>query len=128
MARKEIPATEIINDDVTGKPITDAESVKVSLDGKTYALDMSAETCTAFRAFLAEPTDDTRRAFGALIPRPRVGKSAASDSGNGTSADKRAWLRANGYPDLAERGKFSDEQNAAYAARVAEPASPAASA
>jgi hypothetical protein len=119
MARKEIPATVEIIDDLTGKTVTDAKSAKVTLDGKPYTLDLSAETLAAFAAFLAAPSDENRRAFGALIPRPKVGTTRAA--GNG--ADKRAWLRSNGYPALAERGKFTDEMNAAWDKFNAEPAS-----
>jgi len=121
MARKEIPATIEIVDDLTGKPVTDAKSVKVTLDGKSHTLDMSAETLTAFAAFLAEPSDENRRAFGALIPRPKVGITRVA--GNGSADGKREWLRANGYPGLAERGKFTDAMNAAWSAHSAEPAS-----
>ncbi len=120
MARKEIPATVEIIDDLSGKTVTVAKSVKVALDGKPYALDLSGETLAALAAFLAGPTDDTRRAFGALIPRPRVATSRTSGS-NGDG--KREWLRANGFPSLAERGKFTDEMNAAWDAHNAEPAS-----
>ena len=129
MARKEIPATIEITDDVTGKPVTDAESVKVSLDGKTYALDMSAETRTAFRAFLAEPTDDTRRAFGALIPRPRVRTGSSNGTGGTVKVSEKdvtpvwrvprddytVWATENGFPvneraaqPVAARAKYRE--------------------
>jgi hypothetical protein len=121
MAKIEIPARIEITDDLTGKPATDAKTVKVTVDGKTATLDLAAETLAALTAFLAEPSDENRREFGRHIPKPRVGQSGGAASGNG--ADKRAWLRANGYPNLAERGKFTDAMNAAWEKFNAEPAS-----
>jgi hypothetical protein len=105
-------------DDVTGKP-ADAKPVKFP----AFTLDVTAETQAALSAFLADPaSDDARRALGGIFARPRVGVSRTS-AGSGNGADKRAWLRGHGYPDLGDRGKFTDEMNAAWEKFNAEPAS-----
>jgi hypothetical protein len=123
MARMTIPAHDEITDDVTGKPVTGegavAETVKVSINGKTSNLDMTPETLAAFSAFVTDPSDETRRAFGALIPRPRVGTSRSGNAASGSDG-KREWLRANGYPNLGDRGKFTEEMNDRWARHQAE--------
>jgi hypothetical protein len=122
MARKTIPAHDEIVDDVTGKPVDDkAETVKVSVNGKTSNLDMTPETLAVFTAFVSEPTDENRRNFGALLPRPRVGTSTGSTR-SGNSAAKREWLRANGFPTIGDKGKFSADMDDAYAKHEAETA------
>jgi len=132
MARIEIPATTEIIDDLTGRTVTDAKSVKLALDGKPYTLDLSAETVAALTAFLAGPTDEHRRAFGALIPRPKVGTTRAASNGSkdtdSPGVSKRDYLRANGHAGLAERGKFTDEMNSQWTAHLAQSVSEPASA
>jgi hypothetical protein len=94
MARIEIPAKVEYVDDLTGKSVTDAKAVKVSVDGKTGSLDMSAESLAAFVALVTEPNDDNRRALGSLIPRARVASGASNGTVELTMTDGRKVTRA----------------------------------
>jgi hypothetical protein len=132
MAKIVIPAREVFSDDVTGHEISDGtvETVKITVDGgKAVALDMTPATKAAFVAFLTDPTDETRMAFADILT-PAVTKSRKS--GNGDTANVRAWLvsltpdqrsAVPGYkPEMiatGARGKLPDSVTAAYAASQA---------
>lgn len=133
MATVTIPAQTQVTDDVTGKVLAaEDKAVKVEITlkidgkpvngGKPFALDMAAAAAAHFGEFVSAPSDESRRAFGAIVPRPKVGGSA---SGTAKDADKsgtskRDYLRANGYPNLAERGKFTEEMNDKWAGHLAD--------
>lgn len=112
-------------DDFTGKVLAAEDfpvKVEFTLNGKPVKLDAAKAMADIFAAFITSPTDENRRAFGAVIPRPKVGASA---SGTAKDADKsgtskRDYLRANGYPNLAERGKFTEEMNDKWAGHLAD--------
>ena len=118
MSRKEIVADDLTGANLTGQENT---SVKITFDGKSASVDLSDASKAALADFVAGNGSD---ALARLLARSAAARPARSRSGShsGRPADgaaKRVWLRANGYPDLAERGKFSAEMNAAYDAHVA---------
>jgi hypothetical protein len=125
MATRIIPQQSVTTDDFTGKDLDSGvkpETVTVSVNGKAHKLDGAPESVAAFIAFITDMSDDNRRAFGAIVPRPKVGTSAG---GNGSGKDvdsagisKRDWLRANGYPALGEKGKFGADMNTAWNAHL----------
>lgn len=127
MATQTIPAQTRIVDDFTGKELAPEDKpvkAKVTLNGKAHELDAASAVLELLGRFLADPVDENRRAFGAVIPRPKVGGSAsgtaASKDSDKAGTSKRNWLRANGYPDLADRGKFTDEMNDRWAGHLAD--------
>ena len=113
MARREIIASDLTGSDLTGQENT---SRKITVDGKSYSVDLSESELAALVTFAAGQGSD---ALAALLVRNAPARPARSRSGSRTAkpadgAAKREWLRANGYPTLGERGKFTGEMNAAY--------------
>ena len=117
MSRKEIVADDLTGADLTGMENT---SAKITFDGKSASFDLS----DASRAALADlVAGNGSAALARLLAKSDAAKPARARSGSrspasGDGAAKRNWLRANGYPDLAERGKFSAEMNTAYDAHM----------
>lgn len=123
MAKQTIPAQEILTDDFTGKTLTKDDSpvtVKVQVNGKTFELDAAKAMADRFGAFLTEPSDETRRALGDVIPRNSVssGSSKAKETDK-AGTDKRTWLRGNGFPDVKDRGQFSPAMTEAWEKHLA---------
>jgi Lsr2 len=121
-----------INDDVTGLPVTDATEVKITIDGVTGTLDLSAESLAALRALAA---GDGASALAALLAppestaktsRPRSGKrsgDAKPVAGTDAPVDEiRAWAKGNGFT-VNDRGRVPKDAVAAFiAAHTVKPA------
>ena len=119
MATVTIPARTQVTDDFTGKTVSTEDApvkVKITVNGKAHELDAAKAMAEAFARFIAEPTEENRKSFITVMTgrsiSPRTG-SASKDTDK-AGLTKRAWLRANGNPDVGERGKFTAEQDDAW--------------
>jgi hypothetical protein len=101
-------------DDIDGSKAS--VTVAFAWDGKSYEIDLSKRNAAAFEnaitpyvkaARRAGPTPGSTRHRGTSTRRARDARSQ--------SATVREWARANGYPDLADRGRIPAEVQAAYA-------------
>ena len=104
-------------DDLDGSTAT--ETVTFALDGVTYEIDLSAGNALDLRNALA-PWIAAGRRVGASTPaRTRTAgtRAAAARDRTGQSA-LRTWARANGWPQLAKRGRIPADAKAAYAATI----------
>ena len=102
MAQKVVTITTLI-DDLSGELIEDGkgESIKFSLDGSSYEIDLSSTNAKSLRDSLKPYIKSARPA-------------AARRSTTGTRNSKedlaatRTWLRANGH-EVNDRGRISTE-------------------
>ena len=92
----------VLVDDIDGG--TADETVKFSVDGASYEIDLSTANAGDLRAALAPWLKAARKVSGRSASRGRAG--------NDTSK-VRAWAKANGYA-VSERGRISAEVRAAY--------------
>ncbi|MDO5287316.1 MAG: Lsr2 family protein [Actinomycetia bacterium] len=94
----------VLEDDVDGGPA--AETVKFTLDGVAYEIDLSEENAEQLRSALAPWIGHGRRTGGRKSGRG--GRSARSQAN-----DIRAWARDNGY-QVSDRGRVPADIRAAY--------------
>ena len=126
MANRQTETVVTADDDLTGAHGTGAESVKITIGGKSATLDLLPASLDALMALVTaeSPSDRSRLLRAALASGPAGNaRSRRSGSRSGTArpadgAEKRVWLKAR-HPDLGERGKFTDAQNAEWDAHVA---------
>ncbi|GAA2200851.1 Lsr2 family protein [Sinomonas flava] len=99
----------ILEDDIDGGKAD--ETVRFSLDGSNYEIDLSSANAEKLRKALAEFISAGRKASvrGAAAPKAR----AASSSRNSDSAKIRQWARDNGY-NVNARGRIQAEIQEAY--------------
>ncbi|GAC66526.1 histone-like nucleoid-structuring protein Lsr2 [Gordonia soli] len=99
MARKEI--VQVI-DDIDGKVLDEFETVKWSLDGKTYEFDTSSKHAQQFRDSLSKYVEVSRATS-------RSPKRVTVTNGAGRSKDQtqaiRQWAQKNGH-DVSDRGRI----------------------
>lgn len=88
------------------------ETVSFALDGKDYAIDLSAQNASALRDAMA-PYIAHARSAGRR--GRRAGGGGAKTTNGASAAEIRAWARDNGF-DVPERGRVSAEVREAYAA------------
>lgn len=102
----------VLVDDIDGSEAD--ETVSFALDGKEYAIDLTAKNAQKLRDALAPFLAHARREAGGAPARSggRRGRSRGG-SGGPSAADIRAWARENGY-DVPERGRVSSEVREAY--------------
>ena len=86
------------------------ETVSFGLDGKDYAIDLSAKNARALRDAIAPYVAHARPVSG----RSRRASTAKAAAGAAPS-EIRAWAREHGF-DVPERGRVSAEVREAYAA------------
>ncbi|MGV9711676.1 histone-like nucleoid-structuring protein Lsr2 [Gordonia sp. NPDC003424] len=99
MAKKEI--VQVI-DDIDGKVLDDYETVRWSLDGKTYEFDTSAKHAAQFRDSLAKYMDVSR------VTSSRGVKRVVATNGTRSKEQTKAireWAINNGH-DVSERGRI----------------------
>ena len=104
-------------DDLDGKVLADGEgeTVRFSLDGTAYEIDLGDENAESFRAALRPYIDAGRRVSGASAggTAPRKSASRTPDA-----ARIRAWAAENGH-EVSERGRVPasvvEAYNAAHA-------------
>lgn len=109
-------------DDLDGSAAT--ETIKFGVDGKAFEIDLNADNAARLRGALEEFRKAarvvTRRAGRAeLHSVPNTGSSGRKRAPRGAAKDKRAWLAANGHDVAGKRGRFTAEQEAAWAAHQA---------
>lgn len=90
--------------DITGEEA--AETVRFSLDGALYEIDLIGPKADELRGVLA-PFITAGRRQGATPARRRRGGATAPRATSGT-ADAREWARANGF-EVSDRGRISRE-------------------
>jgi hypothetical protein len=112
-----------------GENIEGAETVAFGFDGYDYSLDLCKEHAEDFhntvQALIGWSSDRTR-AGGDRRARRASSSSAGDDGGAGSPAPARStadrerlkaireWARANGHPDLADRGRIPQAIVAEY--------------
>lgn len=100
----------ILEDDIDGGKAD--ETVRFSLDGSNYEIDLSTANAGKLRDALAEFISAGRKvtaARSASTPRVR----AVSSGRNSDSAKIRQWARDNGY-NVNARGRIQQEVQEAY--------------
>ena len=102
-------------DDIDGTKA--AVTVSFAWDGKSYEIDLSKRNAAAFEKAVAPYVKVARRTGAASgSARRRGAAKARAGVGRSQAATIRDWARANGYPDLAGRGRIPAEVQAAYQA------------
>ena len=111
-----------------GENVEGAETVTFGFDGYDYSLDLCKEHAEDFHNTvqgLISWSSDRSRSGSGRRPR-RAGAAEESSGANGattaprSSADRerlksiREWARANGHPDLGDRGRIPQAIVAAY--------------
>ena len=99
----------ILTDDIDGTPAD--ETVTFGLDGVTYEIDLTKKHAENLRKALEQYVSVSRR-VGTKT------KKAGSRTNPESVKHMREWLRANGHPDLGDRGRIpqdlKDKYNAAH--------------
>ena len=103
MAKRTVTTTTIV-DDLDGKLIEDgqADSVRFSLDGTHFEIDLSTANARAFRDVLSPYTKV------ATIVTARRSSNGASKSNKEELAAARQWLNSNGHVVLS-RGRIAGD-------------------
>ena len=98
-------------DDLDGKEIKQGgETVRFTVDGVSYEIDLNDKNAKKFRDGLAVYMEHGRRIRGA-----RGGTSAGKAKTDKTQlAAMRQWARDNGY-EVSDRGRISQDIQKAYA-------------
>lgn len=109
MARRTVT---ILSDDLDGKENGDIQTVSFSYAGTTYEIDLSKKNRAAFEKVMAPYLEAARKR---TTPRASVRRSPSKTPA--VTAEDRAWLRTNGFPDVKDRGRLSVEAAASLAAR-----------
>lgn len=127
--RKEIvvnPQTEVMSD-VTGRTMTVATSdvpapVKLTIegiaDGKPFkkvlsGLDFLPTEWDGLREF-ADTTDHSENPLISFWTPVKSASNGAGKSADPLTAEMRTWARANGHPELGERGRVPAEIKEAF--------------
>jgi len=112
----------VLIDDVDGS-VAD-ETVRLSVDGTDFEVDLSADNATALRASLADWTSAARVVGRNRVAKPRATAPAATSATSATKAPTgrtsdasavREWAVANGF-NVGPRGRIAREIRDAYAA------------
>lgn len=101
-------------DDLTQEPIEEGagESVRFSLDGVGYTIDLTTEHADEFRGALAPYVSKARKGESA----PKAAPRGASTGPRGPKGDLKAireWASSNGYK-VSSRGRIPAEVQSAY--------------
>ncbi|MFL6181135.1 MAG: Lsr2 family protein [Actinomycetes bacterium] len=97
----------VLIDDIDGRDAD--ETVRFSLDGSSYEIDLSASNAARLRNAMAEFVGHARKVS------PRGGRRARSGSTQGKSAEIRAWAREQGL-QVNERGRIPGDLTAKFEA------------
>jgi hypothetical protein len=100
-------------DDLTNEPIEEGagESVQFSLDGVSYAIDLSTSHADQFRSVLDQYVSAARRAE----PAAKARSTSRASSSTTNLKDVRDWASKNGY-EVSSRGRIPASVQEAYAA------------
>lgn len=96
-------------DDLDGGPAD--ETVRFSIDGRSYEIDLSAANAKELREGLAEYINAGRKAGAG--PRRPAGNSSRNTAPAIPTRDVRIWAADNGY-QLADRGRVPQVVLEAY--------------
>jgi hypothetical protein len=101
-------------DDLTQEPIEEGagESVRFSLDGVGYTIDLTSEHADELRNALAPYVSKARKGDAVARSAPRSG-SSASRGPKGDLKAIREWASSNGYK-VSSRGRIPAEVQNAY--------------
>lgn len=94
----------VLIDDIDGGDAD--ETVSFALDGTSYEIDLASANAARLREALAPYVGHARKVGGRRSPGTK--KSGAA------TRDVREWARANGWPDLGDRGRVPAEVQQAY--------------
>ncbi len=106
MARK---VQVLLEDDIDGTP--GAETIRFSLDGKSYEIDLSEKNAEKLRKAFAPWIGGGRRTSSAAAAETRRRPVRRSED----TADIRRWAAENGIP-VSTRGRISADLRARYEA------------
>ncbi len=103
----------ILIDDLDGSEAE--ESVKFSVDGVSYEIDLSGKNAQKLRNAFSQYVDSARR-VGGRAARGRAPKAAARGGGGSRkpeTAEIRAWAKDQGY-EVSDRGRIPADVIEAY--------------
>ncbi len=102
-------------DDLTQQPIDDGsgESVRFSLDGVSYTIDLTSEHADEFRTALTPYVNAARKAEVSTRSKAPSSSSSASRTPKADLKAVRDWANANGYT-VSSRGRIPAEIQSAY--------------
>ena len=100
----------ILEDDIDGGKAD--ETVRFSLDGSNYEIDLSSANAEKLRKALSQFISAGRKAAARTGAAPKA-RSASSGARNSESAKIRQWARDNGY-NVNARGRIQQEIQEAY--------------
>jgi hypothetical protein len=112
----------------TGEDVEAEESVEFGYDGYSYALDLCAPHADGFhntiQGIIGYSSERSRSGRGRRSRRgaPSAASTSEGDAARRTTTDRerlraiREWARANGYPDLGNRGRIPQNIVAEYEA------------
>lgn len=103
-------------DDLTNEPIEDGagETVTFSLDGASYAIDLTTAHADEFRSAFSSYVSAARKADAATSTRSRSAARSASTPKTDLK-DVRDWASKNGF-EVSSRGRIPSTVQEAYAA------------
>lgn len=116
MARKIV---EVLTSDLSGEQGTGIETVKFSIDGKHYEIELTEEEAQELRDLLSAYMSAGRRAAGSRSPRPTSTVSNVEQQTGVKPAVVRKWAGENGY-DVPARGRIPQEVIEAFNADTPE--------
>jgi Lsr2 len=104
-------------DDLTQEPIEEGEgeSVRFSLDGVGYTIDLTSQHADELRTVLAPYVSKARKGDAAPRAAARSGGSSSSRAPKGDLKAIREWASSNGYK-VSSRGRIPAEVQNAYSA------------
>jgi hypothetical protein len=102
-------------DDLTNEPIEEGagETVTFSLDGVSYAIDLSTDHADEFRGVLNTYVSAARKADAVSASKSR--SASRSSAPKNDLKDVRSWAESNGFT-VSSRGRIPANVQEAYAA------------
>lgn len=99
----------MLTDDLDGSEA--AETIRFSLDGKEYEIDLNIENAQAMRQALLPYKDAARRATAQRTSAPAPRRTTVGP----TQSDVRRWAKSQGMP-VSKYGRVSDDLISQYKA------------
>ena len=106
-------------DDLDGSEAT--QTVVFGLDGKTLEIDLNEKNAAALRKALDKYAAAARTVSAKAAPASASGRRQRGGEAKTDPAQRkmmRDWARANGFPNLGERGRIPAEAVEAYNAQA----------
>lgn len=108
----------VLTSDISGRQLKDGqgETVRFSLDGTDYEIDVSSKEAEKLRSSLQEFIESGRKTSGGSA-RNRTRSGQRGSGGSGRSKEElaaiRAWAKEQGY-EVPDRGRVRQEVLSAY--------------